>query len=107
MEVKSSFASDKSAGSKKDSEDKNSITRKISDSNESAELLGSVAASAVEDTNDSSSFKKSNSAKYEINAHAGQIPLPVGVLTIIDAFSKSMAPIQLKTGDKPEKLSES
>lgn len=107
MEVKSSFASDKSAGSKKDSEDKNSITRKISDSNESAELLGSVAASAAEDTNDSSSFKKSNSAKYEINAHAGQIPLPVGVLTIIDAFSKSMAPIQLKTSDQPEKVSES
>lgn len=106
MEVKSSFSSDKSADSAKDSKDEHSISRKINDNDVSTELTGSVAASEKVNTNDSSSFKKSNSAKYEINAHAGQIPLPVGVLTIIDAFSKSMAPIHLKDDDDKNKVSE-
>ena len=76
--------------------DKNSISRKVTDNHISAELNGVVAASETSNSNDSSSFKKSNSAKYEINAHAGQIPLPVGVTTIIEAFSQSIAPIHLK-----------
>lgn len=106
MEVKSSFSSDKSADFVKDNKDKHSISRKINDNDVSAELSGVVAASEKSNTNDSSSFKKSNSAKYEISAHAGQIPLPVGVLTIIETFSKSIAPIHLKAGDDKSKVSE-
>jgi hypothetical protein len=107
MEVKSSFATNKSADSARENKDVNSISQKILDNHLSVELSGAVAASEKSNSNDSSSFKKSNSAKYEINAHAGQIPLPIGVLTIIDTFSKSMAPIQLKASDKPENVSES
>ena len=106
MEVKSSFSSNKSADSEKENKDEHSISRKMSDSSVLTEISGVVAASEKSNTNDSSSFKKSNSAKYEINAHAGQIPLPVGVLTIIETFSKSIAPIHLKAGDDRNKVSE-
>lgn len=104
MEVKSSFSTNKSTDSAKNNKDDHSISRKIGDSNVSTELTGVVAAS--EKSNDSSSFKKSNSAKYEITAHAGQIPLPIGVLTIIETFSKSITPIHLKANDKSSKVSE-
>lgn len=100
MEVKSSFSTEKSSDSAKKNADKNSISRKVNDDHISAELNGVVAASDNTNSSDSSSFKKSNSAKYEINAHAGQIPLPVGVTTIIETFSQSIVPIQLKTGDE-------
>lgn len=103
MEVKSSFSSDKSAESSKNSKDDQSISRKMNDSHISAELTGVVAASEKSNTDDASSFRKSNSAKYEINAHAGQIPLPVGVTTIIETYSRSIAPIHLKVGDEERK----
>jgi hypothetical protein len=106
MEVKSSFATDKSAGSASESKDENSISQKINDNHMSAEFSGVVAATENSNSNDSSSFKKSNSAKYEINAHAGQIPLPVGVLTIIETFSQSITPIQLKAGDETKQLAQ-
>lgn len=96
MEVKSSFTSERKDQSKQEEKNEESISRKIDSSHITAELTGEVAASNATSSHDASSFKKSNSAKYEIKAHAGQIPLPVGVTTIIDTFSKSMAPITLK-----------
>lgn len=102
MEVKSSFSSDSSKSNKDDQ----SISTKMSDSHASAELTGVVAASEKSNTDDSSSFRKSNSAKYEISAHAGQIPLPVGVTTIIETFSRAIAPIHLKVGDEQGKVLE-
>lgn len=41
-------------------------------------------------------YEASNSAKYEVDVHAGQLPLPTGVTTIINAFSNNVAPIMLK-----------
>jgi len=38
-------------------------------------------------------YAKSNAAKYSLKVHAGQLPLPIGVTTIIDAFSKSIDPV--------------
>ena len=105
MEVKSSYSNENSADSSEENTDKNSISRKVNNDNISAELNGVVAVTDKSSTNDSSSSKKSNSAKYEINAYAGQIPLPVGVTTIIETFSQSIVPIQLKAGGE-KKLSE-
>jgi len=62
----------------------------------SAEVSGSVSASSKSASSEKSHYEKSNSARYEINAHAGQLPLPEGVTTIITAFSQCIAPIQLK-----------
>ena len=40
-------------------------------------------------------YEKSNSAKYTVNVHAGQLPLPTGVTTIIDVFAKSIEPVDI------------
>lgn len=102
MEVKSSFESHKSSDYAKESQDESSISQKINDNSISAELSGAVAASENTNSNDTSSYKKSNSAKYEIKVHAGQISLPVGVTTIIETFSRSIAPIHLKPENRKQ-----
>jgi hypothetical protein len=104
MEVKSSFASDKSTDYAKNSKNEQSISQKMDEHQISAELTGSVAASEKSNSDESSSYKKSNSAKYEINAHAGQIPLPIGVTTIIETYSQSITPIQIKAGTDKKKV---
>lgn len=104
MEVKSSFSLENSTDSSAENTDNNAISRKINNDHVSAELNGVVAASNKLDSNESASYQKSNSAKYEISAEAGQIPLPIGVLTIIDTFSKSIAPIQLKDDGETKQL---
>jgi hypothetical protein len=96
MEVKSSFANDKTSETSKENKDENSISKKINDSTISAELSGVVAASESENSTEKSTYKKSNSAKYSISTHAAQIPLPVGVTTIIETFSQAIAPVMLK-----------
>lgn len=39
-------------------------------------------------------YENSNTAKYSVSVHAGQLPMPRGVNTIIDAYSKSIQPVQ-------------
>ncbi|MDH6253449.1 hypothetical protein M2347_003176 [Chryseobacterium sp. H1D6B] len=55
-----------------------------------AELLGRFI-NGSENLNNQDSFKPS----LEVNVHTGQLPLPQGVLTIIEAFSKSIVPTQI------------
>lgn len=96
MEVKSSFATDSSSDKNEEKKNEKGIGHTLDKGNVSAELTGSVAATEQSQNSESSNYKKSNAAKYEINAHAGQLPLPVGVTTIIETFSNAIAPIQLK-----------
>jgi hypothetical protein len=96
MEVKSSYSKKKSSDNVKEDKDQHSISNKINTSTEAAELTGVVAATEKSNASESSSLKKSNLAKYEISAHAGQIPLPIGITTILEVFSQAIAPIQLK-----------
>lgn len=100
MEVKSSFACEDSDHDQIEENHGSTISKKISETGLSAELTGAVGGSDKSDSSKASSFKKSNSAKYEISAHAGQIPLPIGVTTIIETFTQSIAPIHLKTMPK-------
>lgn len=96
MEVKSSFSSDSSKQSKSTSKDEKGIGHTLSEGSATAELTGTVASAEQKNTEESANYKKSNAAKYEINAHAGQLPLPVGVTTIIETYTNAIAPIQLK-----------
>ena len=96
MEVKSSYSLDKST----DSQEERSVSHKVNSNTVSAEMSGVVASAENVKNNQHSTSKKSNSAKYEINAHAAQVPLPIGVLTIIETYSQSLVPIHLKV-DKP------
>ncbi|MBL4940592.1 MAG: DUF2589 domain-containing protein [Colwellia sp.] len=102
MEVKSSFSNDKETSSESESAAEGSFSAKVGFGCFSAEVSGSVSSSSKSASSEKSHYEKSNSAKYEINAHAGQLPLPEGVTTIIQAFSQCIAPIQLKpTGTTP------
>lgn len=92
MEVKSSFVIQE----KENSKGQSSLSQKIASSTVSAELSGSVAATSKLVSSAESDYKKSNSAKYEIKTHAAKIPLPIGVTTVIEAFTQSIAPIHLK-----------
>ncbi len=101
MEVKSSFSNDQETSTESESSAKGSFSAKVGYGLFSAEVSGSVSASSKDTSSEKSHYEKSNSAKYTINAHAGQLPLPEGVTTIIQAFSQSIAPIQLKAGATP------
>lgn len=96
MEVKSSFSNDKETSSESERSAEGSFSAKIGYGCFSAEVSGSVSASSKNASSEKSHYEKSNSAKYTISAHAGQLPLPEGVQTIIQAFSQCIAPIQLK-----------
>lgn len=101
MEVKSSFSNDKETSSESESAAEGSFSAKVGFGCFSAEVSGSVSSSSKSAASEKSHYEKSNSAKYEINAHAGQLPLPEGVTTIIKAFSECIAPIQLKAVGAP------
>jgi hypothetical protein len=96
MEVKSSFSNDQETSSQSKSASEGKFSAKVGFGMFSAEVSGSVSASSESASSAKSHYEKSNSAKYTINAHAGQLPLPEGVTTIIHAFSQNIAPIQLK-----------
>ena len=95
MEVKSSFAEDTSEKKEKEVKGSAEFEAKVGWGPFSA----SIKASASYDQKDSSThdthYQKSNSAKYTVNVHAGQLPLPSGVNIIIQAFANSITPIQL------------
>lgn len=96
MEVKSSFSNDKETASESESSASGSFSAKVGYGCFSASVSGSVSATSKNTSSEKSHYEKSNSARYEITAHAGQLPLPEGVTTIIQAFSECIAPIQLK-----------
>jgi hypothetical protein len=96
MEVKSTFSNDKETSSESESAASGSFSAKVGFGCFSAEVSGSVSSASKSASSEKSHYEKSNSARYEINAHAGQLPLPEGVTTIIQAFSQCIAPIQLK-----------
>ena len=69
-----------------------------------ARLKGDTLKLDVYDTH----YEKSNSAKYTVNVHAGQLPVPKGVNTIIEAFTQAIQPIEMpavKSDEKPDKES--
>lgn len=95
MEVKSSYGEEQSQ----------STTEKISASAEwevkmgfgpvSATITGKASYDKEDTSSFSSHYEKSNSAKYSVNVHAGQLPLPKGVNTIIEAYAQSIQPVEL------------
>lgn len=59
----------------------------------SATIKGMVSYDSYTTSKKSQHYAKNNAAKYSLKVHAGQLPLPIGVTTIIDAFSKSIDPV--------------
>ena len=96
MEVKSSNSKDNETSSEQETAAKADITAKYNAGLFSVEVHGSVSHTSKTTSSSKEHYESSNQAKYEIDVSAGQLPLPKGVTTIIDAFTKNVAPIQLK-----------
>lgn len=95
MEVKSSYGEDHSNESSKSLAAETSFEAKVGYGCFSASVKGSASYKSDEKSSESSHYEKSNSAKYTVNVTAGQLPLPEGVKTIIDAFAGAIQPVTL------------
>ena len=105
MEVKSSFSEEQSEETKTSVKAAASFEAKAGWGPLSVTVKGSASYDKEDSKSHNTHYQKSNSAKYTVNVHAGQLPLPKGVNTIIEAFSRAIEPIQLPTPatDSPQK----
>jgi hypothetical protein len=95
MEVKSSFSEEETQTSEKEMKTAGSFEAKAGWGPFSVTVKGSASYDSKDSSTHSTHYQKSNSAKYTVNVHAGQLPLPKGVNTIIDAFTNAIQPITL------------
>lgn len=100
MEVSSTYSQDSSSTSTDTTHEEGSFDAKIGFALWSVEIKGSVSHDSSNTNTNSSHYQKSNSAKYSVNVHAGQLPLPPGVQTIIQAFASAISPIMMPTPAK-------
>lgn len=97
MEVKSSFSEETAEETKTKVAAQTSFEAKASMGMFSVSVKGSASYDKEDMSSRNTHYEKSNSAKYSVGVHAGQLPMPKGVTTIIDAFSKAIEPIQMPT----------
>tara|TARA_R110000787_G_scaffold166047_2_gene279064 strand:+ start:94 stop:747 length:654 start_codon:yes stop_codon:yes gene_type:complete len=95
MEVKSSYGEETSQEAETKVAADSSFEAKVGYGPFSASIKGSASYASTDRSASSSHYEKSNSAKYTVNVHAGQLDLPKGVNTIIEAFTKAIEPIEL------------
>ncbi len=96
MEVKSSFSDEQSQETVKQAKGEGSFEAKVGWGPFSASIKGSASYDNKSTSSSSQHYKKENSARYTVNVHAGQLPLPKGVGVILDAFAGAIQPITLK-----------
>lgn len=97
MEVKSSYGEEESSEASKKLSTESSFESRLNLGCFSASVTGSVSYNEEAKSSQSSHYEKSNTASYSVNVHAGQLPLPLGVTTIIQAFTNAIEPIILPT----------
>lgn len=97
MEVKSSYGEEESEEISAKIAADASFEASIGYGPYSASVKGSASYSSEENSSKSSHYEKSNNAKYTVNVHAGQLPLPLGVTTIINAFTSAIEPLEFHT----------
>lgn len=61
----------------------------------SVPIKGSASYSSTDSQTHDTHYEKSNAAKHTVKVHAGQLPVPKGVNTIIEAFSQAIQPIEM------------
>jgi hypothetical protein len=95
MEVKSSFSEEQTEEKSKELKGETSFEAKVGWGPFSVSVKGSASYDSKDSSTHSTHYEKSNSAKYTVNVHAGQLPVPKGVNTIIEAFTQAIQPITL------------
>ena len=96
MEVKSSTEYMHEDETLRRDEMKGNITHPYQSDKFSCEIYGSLGNTSYHNNKNKRSAKTNSSGQYDIKLHAGQLPLPTGLTTIIDMLAKSIAPIQQK-----------
>lgn len=94
MEVKSSYSEDQSKASEEKVSAGGSFSAKLGWGPLSVEVKGNASYDKSDSSNFSTHYEKSNSAKYTVNVTAGQLPLPKGVNTIIEAYTRAITPLE-------------
>lgn len=95
MEVKSSFSEEQTDTKATEMKSEGSFEAKAGWGPFSVTVKGSASYDSKDSSTHSTHYQKSNSAKYTVNVHAGQLPVPKGVNTIIEAFTQCIQPITL------------
>jgi len=95
MQVNSSFSETQSDTKAQETKAEGSFEAKIGWGPVSVTIRGSASYDSKDSSTHDTHYEKSNSAKYTVNVHAGQLPLPKGVNTIIEAFAQSISPITI------------
>ncbi len=98
MEVKSSYSDESSSSTSEKSHEQASFDAKLGEGWWQVEVKGNVSHDSSGSTSHTATYQKSNSAKYTVAVTAGQLPLPQGVTTIIQAYTNSINPITETTG---------
>lgn len=107
MEVKSSYAETTNEASEEAMAAESSFQAKVNYGIFSASVTGSVSYDSSTSSSRDTHYEKSNSAQYSVAVHAGQLPLPDGVTTIINAFSNAISPITMPVlSDETEVITE-
>jgi hypothetical protein len=98
MNVNSSYSNEKTSSS-------NSTAKASGTYQETVDLFfcettitGSVSVETQSQNSEKATYQKQNSATYRVSVSAGQLPLPPGVTTLIQAFTNNITPIQVKAG---------
>ncbi len=95
MEVKSSYSDESSSSSSSNVSTSGSFEAKFGWGPISATVKGSASYDHKDSSTHSTHYQKSNSAKYTVAVTAGQLPLPKGVNTIIEAYTKAIDPVTI------------
>lgn len=94
MEVKSASSEDIKESSKSDANASATLKGQAGWGPFSVSISGTVSYSSEDSRTHDTHYENSNTAKYTVSVHAGQLAMPRGVNTIIDAYSKSIQPIE-------------
>ena len=97
MEVKSSFSESTNDSTETAMAAESSFSAKVGYGIFSAEITGSASYDSKTSSSRDTHYEKSNSAQYSVGVHAGQLPLPQGVTTIINAFTNAIEPVTMPT----------
>jgi len=97
MEVKSASSEDIKENSHSKTDASATLSGKAGWGPFSVSISGTVSYSSEDSRSHDTHYENSNTAKYTVNVHAGQLPMPRGVNVIIDAFAKSIQPEETKS----------
>ncbi|MDI1430030.1 MULTISPECIES: DUF2589 domain-containing protein [Polyangium] len=100
MEVKSSYSEATNNSTQESLAAASSFSTKFGFGVFSATVQGNVSYDKKTSSSRDTHYEKSNSAQYTVKVHAGQLPLPQGVNTIIQAFTNAITPITMPTAGK-------